>query len=54
MVAEDNIETAGVRTTYGSRFFADHVPSAAAEVVQAGVAYECVTDWHRRRPTFRN
>jgi aspartyl-tRNA(Asn)/glutamyl-tRNA(Gln) amidotransferase subunit A len=29
---KDNIETAGVRTTYGSRFFADHVPERDATV----------------------
>ena len=29
---KDNIETAGVRTTYASRFFADHVPEEDAEV----------------------
>ncbi len=30
---KDNIETAGVRTTSGARFFADHVPNADAPVV---------------------
>ncbi len=31
---KDNIETAGARTTYGSRVFADHVPVEDAVVVQ--------------------
>jgi aspartyl-tRNA(Asn)/glutamyl-tRNA(Gln) amidotransferase subunit A len=34
IVVKDNIDTAGVRTTYGSRFFAEHVPSEDAEVVR--------------------
>ena len=34
MVIKDNIETAGVRTTSGSAFFADHVPSDDATVVR--------------------
>ncbi|MCD9155068.1 amidase [Aeromicrobium duanguangcaii] len=31
---KDNIDTAGIRTTSGSRFFADHVPTADAFVVE--------------------
>lgn len=31
---KDNIETAGIRTTHGSRVFADHVPTADAISVQ--------------------
>jgi Asp-tRNA(Asn)/Glu-tRNA(Gln) amidotransferase A subunit family amidase len=31
---KDNIETAGIRTTYGSRVFADHIPQADAVSVQ--------------------
>lgn len=34
MVVKDNIDTAGLRTTYGSRFFEDHVPNHDAPVVQ--------------------
>ena len=30
---KDNIQTAGIRTTSGSRFFSDHVPNADAPVV---------------------
>src|SRR5215471_2077033 len=31
---KDNIDTAGVRTTVGSAFFADHVPERDAEVAR--------------------
>jgi len=31
---KDNIETAGIRTTYGSKVFADHVPDADAVAVR--------------------
>lgn len=34
VTVKDNIDTAGVRTTYGSSFFADHVPTADATVVR--------------------
>ncbi len=34
MVIKDNIDTAGLRTTYGSGFFRDHVPSRDAFVVE--------------------
>jgi aspartyl-tRNA(Asn)/glutamyl-tRNA(Gln) amidotransferase subunit A len=34
MVIKDNIDTAGVRTTYGSGFFRDHVPAKDAFVVE--------------------
>jgi aspartyl-tRNA(Asn)/glutamyl-tRNA(Gln) amidotransferase subunit A len=34
MAIKDNIATAGVRTTSGSRFFADHVPNENAAVAQ--------------------
>ena len=34
MVVKDNIDTAGLKTTYGSRFFEKHVPSADADVVR--------------------
>ena len=33
VVVKDNIDTAGVRTTCGSPFFADHVPNADAPVI---------------------
>ena len=32
--AKDIFDTAGVRTTYGSRMFAEHVPSRDAEAVR--------------------
>jgi len=34
IMVKDNIETAGVKTTYGSGFFRDHVPSSDATVVK--------------------
>jgi len=34
LLVKDLIDTAGVRTTYGSKLFADHVPSRHATVVQ--------------------
>ena len=34
MTLKDNIATAGMRTTSGAMFFADHVPNADAEVVR--------------------
>src|SRR5438132_3427625 len=34
LLVKDLIDTAGVRTTYGSRIFADHVPDRTAPAVQ--------------------
>ena len=34
LLVKDLIDTAGIRTTYGSRIYADHVPTAHATVVQ--------------------
>ncbi|HEX7299456.1 MAG TPA: amidase [Solirubrobacteraceae bacterium] len=34
IAVKDLIDTAGLRTTYGSRFFADHVPERSAPVVE--------------------
>ncbi|MEM7404598.1 MAG: amidase [Pseudomonadota bacterium] len=34
IAVKDNIDTAGIATTSGARFFADHVPNADAPVVQ--------------------
>jgi Asp-tRNA(Asn)/Glu-tRNA(Gln) amidotransferase A subunit family amidase len=34
LLVKDLIDTAGVRTTYGSRLYADHVPKRHATVVQ--------------------
>ena len=34
VVIKDNIDTAGLRTTYGSNFFREHVPAVDAEVVR--------------------
>jgi aspartyl-tRNA(Asn)/glutamyl-tRNA(Gln) amidotransferase subunit A len=34
VLVKDNIETAGIKTTYGSGFFRDHVPSSDAIVIK--------------------
>ena len=34
LLVKDLVDTAGIRTTYGSRIFADHVPTAHATVVR--------------------
>jgi Asp-tRNA(Asn)/Glu-tRNA(Gln) amidotransferase A subunit family amidase len=34
LAVKDLFDTAGVRTTYGSPIFADHVPSETAEAVR--------------------
>lgn len=34
VLVKDNIETAGIKTTYGSGFFRDHVPSSDATVIK--------------------
>ena len=34
LLVKDLIDTAGIRTTYGSRLYADHVPTSDAEVVR--------------------
>ncbi len=34
LLVKDLIDTAGIRTTYGSRIYADHVPTATASSVQ--------------------
>jgi aspartyl-tRNA(Asn)/glutamyl-tRNA(Gln) amidotransferase subunit A len=38
LIVKDLIDTAGVRTTYGSRIFADHVPARSAPAVDRLVA----------------
>jgi aspartyl-tRNA(Asn)/glutamyl-tRNA(Gln) amidotransferase subunit A len=38
LAVKDLIDTAGVRTTYGSKIFADHVPDADAEAVRRAKA----------------
>jgi aspartyl-tRNA(Asn)/glutamyl-tRNA(Gln) amidotransferase subunit A len=38
LLVKDLIDTAGIRTTYGSRVYADHVPSRNAEVVERVLA----------------
>ena len=38
LLVKDLIDTAGVRTTYGSRIYADHVPARSATVVDRVLA----------------
>src|SRR5471032_3034265 len=38
LLVKDLIDTAGIRTTYGSRIYADHVPTATAPSVERLVA----------------
>ncbi len=38
LLVKDLIDTAGIRTTYGSRIYADHVPTANATVVDRALA----------------
>src|SRR3954452_3392724 len=42
LLVKDLIDTAGVRTTYGSRMFAEHVPACTAVAVERLVAAGCV------------
>ena len=50
LAVKDLFDTAGVRTTYGSAVFAEHVPSASAEAVRllerAGYASAGKTNLH--------
>jgi Asp-tRNA(Asn)/Glu-tRNA(Gln) amidotransferase A subunit family amidase len=48
LAVKDLFDTAGVRTTYGSPVFADHVPEASAEAV---VRLEAAGYAVRARPT---
>ncbi|MEU9885720.1 amidase [Sphaerisporangium sp. NPDC051011] len=49
---KDLTDTAGVRTTYGSRLFADHVPAADALVVRRARAAGAVTVGKTNTPEF--
>jgi hypothetical protein len=48
LLVKDLIDTAGLRTTYGSRIYADHVPVTRAPVVERLVA---AGRWWSGRPT---
>jgi aspartyl-tRNA(Asn)/glutamyl-tRNA(Gln) amidotransferase subunit A len=38
LLVKDLIDTAGIRTTYGSQIYADHIPNRTAPAVQRLVA----------------
>lgn len=49
---KDLADTAGIRTTYGSTLFADHVPTANALIVERMLAQGCVTIGKTNVPEF--
>jgi aspartyl-tRNA(Asn)/glutamyl-tRNA(Gln) amidotransferase subunit A len=52
LLVKDLIDTAGVRTTYGSRVFADHVPARHATVVQRALDAGAVVVGKGNLPEF--
>ena len=52
LLVKDLIDTAGVRTTYGSRLYADHVPERNAVVVDRAVAAGAVVVGKAHLPEF--
>ncbi len=52
LLVKDLIDTAGVRTTYGSRLYADHVPTRNATVVDRAVAAGAVVVGKANLPEF--
>jgi len=52
LLVKDLIDTAGIRTTYGSRLFADHVPSRNATVVQRAIRAGAVVVGKANLPEF--
>jgi len=50
LLVKDLIDTAGIRTTYGSRLYADHVPIRNATVVQRALDAGAVRARATRRP----
>ena len=52
LLVKDLIDTAGVRTTYGSRIYADHVPARHAEVVERVLAAGAVVVGKAHLPEF--
>ena len=52
LLVKDLIDTAGVRTTYGSRIYADHVPSRHATVVQRALDAGAVVVGKGNLPEF--
>jgi aspartyl-tRNA(Asn)/glutamyl-tRNA(Gln) amidotransferase subunit A len=52
LLVKDLIDTAGIRTTYGSRIYADHVPAAHATVVQRALDAGAVVVGKGNLPEF--
>lgn len=52
LLVKDLIDTAGIRTTYGSRIYGDHVPTEHAEVVQRALAAGAVVVGKGNLPEF--
>jgi aspartyl-tRNA(Asn)/glutamyl-tRNA(Gln) amidotransferase subunit A len=52
LLVKDLIDTAGIRTTYGSRIYADHVPAAHATVVQRALDAGAVVVGKANLPEF--
>ena len=52
LLVKDLIDTAGVRTTYGSRIYGDHVPDAHAEVVRRVLAAGALVVGKANLPEF--
>jgi Asp-tRNA(Asn)/Glu-tRNA(Gln) amidotransferase A subunit family amidase len=52
LLVKDLIDTAGVRTTYGSRIYADHVPTRNAPAVQRLLDAGCVLVGKAHLPEF--
>jgi len=52
LLVKDLIDTAGIRTTYGSRLYADHVPDRNAKVVDRAVAAGAVVVGKANLPEF--
>ncbi len=52
LLVKDLIDTAGVRTTYGSRIYADHVPDVHASVVQRALDAGAVVVGKANLPEF--
>jgi aspartyl-tRNA(Asn)/glutamyl-tRNA(Gln) amidotransferase subunit A len=52
LLVKDLVDTAGVRTTYGSRIYADHVPARHASVVQCALDAGAVVVGKANLPEF--
>ncbi len=52
LLVKDLIDTAGIRTTYGSRIYADHVPTRHASIVQRALDAGAVVVGKANLPEF--